>query len=860
MLIITIAIGLCSALTLTQAVPAVGPRPEQPLYDLVQRLLPAKYQKEIQFSLKDAIPTTSTTNVHDVYRITTSKNSKIVIEGDSLSALGAGLNYYLRNSCQVEMSWSGDRFNELPSNPPTAISEANTGSEIIQGSIVPWRYYMNVVTAGYSTVFWDWQRWEREIDWMVLNGINMPLALTGQEYITRQLYLNLGLSLEEISSYFVGAAFQPWNRMGNIQGSWGFKNDTGVKNGFIDSQFELQKKILQRMKAFGMTPILPSFQSFVPSALVQKFPNTTFHEASQWSGMPLENTMVHYVDPQEPLFATLAEEFIKLQKQYYGENVTDHYILDLYNELLPASSEPEYLKSTTKAVVHALRNADKNAVWVMQGWFLTATQFWTPPVTKSFFDGIREAEGKAFIIDLYSDGMPQWKHTDGFYGMDWGWSMINNFAGGQGIFGVLPTVLTEPFAGYHHPAKSMKGMGVTPDGINTNEFLYHLIYDLAWKNPNESLSGKLLLDQFIQRRYGAKKTTPLMLEAWDQISKTLWNITGELTGKVKSYLDINPKLNMEAFGFEPTVPMYDTAVVADAWKKLIKSTETKESNSRLGHRLVSESAVTFTKAKEFAQEEFDVLAREALSFATDSSKTDVSQQRHSSNDLPNASDLPLKAPGFRFDVIDVTREVLLITVLPALHKELVKGFNDTNAAQIVLYGSLIEALILDTDKLLSTHSQFHLGKWLGNANAIAKTIKIPNGKQDFNNGQLTTPANYLEFQARNQITWWGPASQGSLADYASKQWAGLVKTYYLPRWQHFSKSLLKTAISGQAWNQDKFNVEIAAFEGKWQYGTWGQRKGETWGPSPKDDTVEIAQDIFRRWGKLAIRISQSKST
>lgn len=26
---------------------------------------------------------------------------------------------------------------------------------------------------------WDWERWEREIDWMALNGINLPLAFTG---------------------------------------------------------------------------------------------------------------------------------------------------------------------------------------------------------------------------------------------------------------------------------------------------------------------------------------------------------------------------------------------------------------------------------------------------------------------------------------------------------------------------------------------------------------------------------------------------------------------------------------------------------------------------------------------------------
>ena len=42
-----------------------------------------------------------------------------------------------------------------------------------------YRYFMNVCTFGYSYAFWTWDRWEREIDWMALNGINIPLAFVG---------------------------------------------------------------------------------------------------------------------------------------------------------------------------------------------------------------------------------------------------------------------------------------------------------------------------------------------------------------------------------------------------------------------------------------------------------------------------------------------------------------------------------------------------------------------------------------------------------------------------------------------------------------------------------------------------------
>lgn len=53
------------------------------------------------------------------------------------------------------------------------------------------RYYQNVCTVSYSFVWWDWPRWEREIDWMALNGINLPLAFTGQEALWQEVCTRL---------------------------------------------------------------------------------------------------------------------------------------------------------------------------------------------------------------------------------------------------------------------------------------------------------------------------------------------------------------------------------------------------------------------------------------------------------------------------------------------------------------------------------------------------------------------------------------------------------------------------------------------------------------------------------------------
>jgi alpha-N-acetylglucosaminidase len=48
-----------------------------------------------------------------------------------------------------------------------------------------WSYAWNVCTNSYSAVWWDMARWQREIDLMVLMGVNLPLAYVGQEAILR---------------------------------------------------------------------------------------------------------------------------------------------------------------------------------------------------------------------------------------------------------------------------------------------------------------------------------------------------------------------------------------------------------------------------------------------------------------------------------------------------------------------------------------------------------------------------------------------------------------------------------------------------------------------------------------------------
>ena len=47
---------------------------------------------------------------------------------------------------------------------------------------------------------------------MALNGVNLPLAYTGQEKVYQKLYNKFGVSNKSLAEYFGGPAFLAWNR------------------------------------------------------------------------------------------------------------------------------------------------------------------------------------------------------------------------------------------------------------------------------------------------------------------------------------------------------------------------------------------------------------------------------------------------------------------------------------------------------------------------------------------------------------------------------------------------------------------------------------------------------------------------
>ncbi|CAK6438171.1 unnamed protein product [Pipistrellus nathusii] len=483
----------------------------------------------------------------DTYRLSGGgAGAPVRVVGSTGVAAAAGLHRYLRDFCGCHVAWSGSQLH-LPQPLPAL------PAELTEATPNRYRYYQNVCTHSYSFVWWDWARWEQEIDWMALNGINLALAWSGQEAIWQRVYLALGLTPSEIDEYFAGPAFLAWERMGNLH-TWGGP----LPRSWHLKQLYLQHRILDRMRSFGMTPVLPAFTGHVPKALTRVFPQVNVTQMGSWGHFNCSYSCSFLLAPEDPLFPVVGSLFLRELTREFG---TDHiYGADTFNEMQPPSSEPSYLAAATAAVYQAMVAVDPDAVWLLQGWlFQHQPEFWGPAQVEAVLRAV--PRGRLLVLDLFAESQPVYVRTGSFRGQPFIWCMLHNFGGNHGLFGALEAVNRGPAAARLFPNSTMVGTGMAPEGIGQNEVVYALMAELGWrKGPVADLGAWVA--GFAARRYGASHEGSEA--AWRLLLRSVYNCSGEAcSGHNRSPLVRRPSLQMA------TAVWYNRSDVFEAWRLLL---------------------------------------------------------------------------------------------------------------------------------------------------------------------------------------------------------------------------------------------------------------------------------------------------
>jgi len=500
-------------------------------------------------------------NGKDVFELD-GRDNKIVLRGNNGLSIASALNYYLKNYCFCDIGWNGTNLN-LPAELP-AVKE-----KIHKATPYQYRYYLNYCTFNYTMSWWDWRRWQKEIDWMALNGINMPLAITGEEAIWRDVYKKMGFTDKQLDDFFSGPAYFSWFWMGNID-AWGGP----LPQHWMDTHKALQKKILERERSFGMTPVLSSFTGHVPPSFKDKFPVAKVKKTNWDAGFP----DVYILDPDDPMFETIGKKYIEAQTNEFG---TDHlYSADTFNENIPPTNDSTYLDGMSKKVFNSMAAADPKAIWVMQGWmFHYNNKFWQPQQIKALLNAV--PDNQMIVLDLYSDAHPVWNRTEAYYGKPWIWSMLQNFGGNISLFGRMRHVAADPAIALHDPeSKKMMGIGLTPEGTEQNPALFELMLENVWRDT--PIDADAWVMDYAHRRYG--KNSLLADEAWHILLNTVYS-SGLTEGGPESIIVARPTLKRSVDRVLTKLD-YDPKDLIKAWTLLIQAADSLKQSDGYSYDLV----------------------------------------------------------------------------------------------------------------------------------------------------------------------------------------------------------------------------------------------------------------------------------
>ncbi len=453
---------------------------------------------------KDDINISFSNSDKDFFSITACENKVNITANNYISAFH-GLYEYLKNYCNVQLSWCGNKNIEIDK---LTMFDGTFSKTIDQ----KYRVYLNYCTLDYSMCWWDFEKWEKEIDFMAMNGINMTLAVVGAEAVLYETLLSFNFSKEEALNCISGPSFWAWQLMTNIIGYLPPKSEK-----YVYERLELGKKILNRLVEFGIQPIQQGFSGHVPTAVKEKFPNENVLMQRGWCNYP----KTAQIDPLDPFFKEFGTKYLETLESLMGNY---HFIAcDPFHESTPPKSSKEYLIQVGRVINSVYESFDSESVWVMQAW--TMREHIVKAVPKN----------RILILDLNSKKTPANKNMWGYPVVS---GMLHNFGGKNAMQGKLKKHCKNKYLELKENGANVVGSGMFMEGIEQNPIIYDLQFELL--TSSKKIDWSNWLDNYILRRY--KKYSTTLRKAWNLLLETCYKDDGYEENAVGSTLASRPQM------------------------------------------------------------------------------------------------------------------------------------------------------------------------------------------------------------------------------------------------------------------------------------------------------------------------------
>jgi alpha-N-acetylglucosaminidase len=464
----------------------------------------------------------------DKFTISGSPGS-ILIRASSLSAASEGAGWYLKYVVHADVG-----LGEFTPKVPT-ILPAPAGA-ITQTSSAKNRYEGNDTQDGYTNPYMSWAKWQHMLDMYALHGINEVYVLPGTDAVYEKVLQDFGYTGAQARSWIPLPATQPWWVMQNLA------NDTApISQALLDARAALGKKIVERCKQLGITPVIPGYFGTVPTDFATA--NATAdngnppHVVDQgtWNG----TQRPAWLDPTDPLFAKVAADYYTQADALLGSS--SMYRMNPLQE--GGKLGGINAGAAASAIMAALQTSEPGATWMQLGWGANPTSGELGGLSPAQLSHLLIADGVSDTGSAMPDRDADWPNTDWLFG-------TIPFGGGQTAMGANGQAwLDRYFRELAKPGSHMTGIAFQPEGIN-DPAAFELFAELPWHSAAFNLHE--WLTQYALGRYGTSQAAA----AWSAIA-SVYTRPVTCCGK-ESPLGKVPSMN------DSTRPNFDIATFATA--------------------------------------------------------------------------------------------------------------------------------------------------------------------------------------------------------------------------------------------------------------------------------------------------------
>ena len=199
--------------------------------------------------------------------------------------------------------------------------------------------------------------------------------------------------------------------------------------------------------------------------------------------------------------------------------------------------------------------------------------------------------------------------------------------------------------------------------------------------------------------------------------------------------------------------------------------------------------------------------------------------------------------GYRFDIVDIGRQVLS-NYGKDLHEDVKTAFLRKDKSAYAQKSALFISLLRDVDRICETRGEYRFGDWLEAARKWGTTEE---------------EVKLYDKNASILLTLWGPEHNPAVNfDYAWREWSGLIREFYIPRWQMFHAMLADKLEKGESYSEDK--IRMACDRPAWRSTEFFTKMAEwetAWVNLPKPnwkkldvgsgDELKVAEMLLEKW-------------